>query len=64
MMMKKPILILFPVLFCACVSVGYAADKLPALPDIKGYGDDAAARQKSRQALDAASQAAKHGAVR
>lgn len=58
--MKK----LIPALFCACVSIGYAADKPPALPDIKGFGDDAAARLKSGQALDAASQAARNGAVR
>jgi conjugal transfer pilus assembly protein TrbC len=59
-MMKK----LIPVLFIACVSAGHAADTPPALPEIKGYGDDAAARQHSSQALDAANQAAKNGAVR
>jgi type-F conjugative transfer system pilin assembly protein TrbC len=63
--MKKTVTkLLLLALFCVLESTGYAADKLPALPEIKGYGDDAAARQKSGQALDAASQTAKHGSLR
>ena len=63
--MKKPVMkMLLLVLFAAIVSAGYAADTPPTLPEINGYGDDAVARQKSSQAIDAASQAARNGAVR
>ncbi len=63
--MKKPVMkMLLLVLLGAIASTGYAADKHLALPEINGYGDDAVARQKSSQAIDAASQAARIGAVR
>jgi type-F conjugative transfer system pilin assembly protein TrbC len=63
--MKKPVMkMLLLVLLGAIASAGYAVDMPPALPEIKGYGDDAVARQKSNQAIDAASQAARNGAVR
>ena len=63
--MKKPVMkMLLLVLLGAIASTGYAADKHLALPEINGYGDDAVARQKSSQAIDAASQAARNGAVR
>lgn len=65
MVTKKPVIkLLLLTLVLVLGSAGNAADQPPALPEIKGYGDDAAARQKSGQALDAASQTAKHGAVR
>lgn len=63
--MKKPVMkMLLLVLLGAIASTGYAADKHLALPEINGYGDDAVARQKSSQAIDAASQEARNGAVR
>lgn len=63
--MKKPVMkMLLLVLLGAIASTGYAADKHLALPEINGYGDDAVARHKSSQAIDAASQAARNGAVR
>jgi len=56
---------LIPTLLCIGISIsGHAASKPPALPEIRSNGDDAAIRQKSRQALDAASQAARDGVVR
>lgn len=62
--MKILFLFLYLVLFAATTSAGYAADKPPALPETNGYGDDAVVRHKSSQAIDAASQAARNGAVR
>ena len=63
--MKKPVMkILLLVLFVATTSAGYAADNPPTLPETNGYGDNAVARQKSSQAINAASQAARNGAVR
>lgn len=63
-MMKKSLAYLLSFVLCAVAVTGRSADKPPALPEIKGYGDDAAARQRSTQALDAASNAAKNGPVR
>ena len=63
--MKKPVMkMLLLVLLCAIASAGYAVDMPPALPEINAYGDDAVARQKSNQAIDAASQSVRNGAVR
>ena len=63
--MKKPVMkMLLLVLLGAIASAGYAVDIPPALPEINGYGDDAVARQKSNQAIDAASQSVRNGAVR
>lgn len=63
-MMKKTLVNFLLLGLCVVTTAGHSADKPPPLPEIKGYGDDAAARQKSSQALDAASNAARNGAVR
>ena len=63
--MKKPVMkMLLLALLGAIASAGFAVDMPPALPEINGYADDAVARQKSNQAIDAASQSARNGAVR
>ena len=62
-MMMKSLANLLIVCFASAAIAAIAADKPPTLPDILDY-DNSAARQKSGQALDAASNAAKRGAVR